>query len=79
MKGTYKYDDLIVVDPTVELIKKTITFNGEPAVVELYMYDDNDGATFEVSDKDEAVKIPSSDVEPSTQNWVENYLKKYKQ
>lgn len=78
MNGTYKYDDCTVTDPTVELIYKTIPYNGDPSVVNVYMYDTNDGANFDLTDKDEQVKIPSSDVEPATQNWVENYLKKYK-
>lgn len=78
MNGTYKYYDLTVTNPTVEVQKLEIDYLTDTLIVWVYMYDQNDGGVFPLPDWDDPKPVPATTTKAAIKGWAENYLQKFK-
>jgi len=79
MKGVYKYDDLEVTDPAIEVLNYSIDIVGDTFKMVVFISDDNDGGVIDLPHPTDAGQpIPASTQQPALTAWAENYLQKFK-
>lgn len=79
MTGNYKYDNLELSNPTVEVISYFVDVQNDSFKMEVYLYDDKDGATITLPHPmQDSQPMPQSTQQPALSQWAENYLQNFK-